>query len=120
MISQKGRTTLMTAAAPGRPGSHASPKRTTTARDHMQLADVLGLTVVLGRASVSVPGGDIWGLEHWDTLAATSPWKGVFGSIVAPVIAAQPYACPWSSVGEAQRLRDSRRRAAPMVTLRTR
>lgn len=51
MISQKGRTTLMTAAAPGRPGGYASPKRRTTARDHMQLAqlaDVLGLTVVLG------------------------------------------------------------------------
>jgi hypothetical protein len=40
---------------------------------------------------VSEPGGDIWDLEHWDALAATSPWKGVFGSIVAPVIAAQPY-----------------------------
>jgi hypothetical protein len=40
---------------------------------------------------VTGPGVEIWGLEHWDALAAASPWKGVFGSIAAPVIAAQPY-----------------------------
>jgi hypothetical protein len=35
----------MATAAPGHPGSQASPERRTTAHDHRQLADVLGRTV---------------------------------------------------------------------------